>query len=1062
MVRLRPMEPADRNFLRDFFRTVSDRPLDPTDARYVPIYDSTDGDDPVQLLARAIEWTPGESVQLLSGSRGTGKSTELRRLREHLRRSGYVVVLCDIEDYLNLSTRVEVSDFLLAMVSAFSDALVKEGLLKAHPMKESYWARFSAFIPRTTAEYSEISAGAKIGLELDQTKPGDPFAVFKANLKADPTFRQKLQEKSAGHLRALINDVRNYVAECVQQIKKEHGDLTEVVLLLDSMEHIRGTSVTANEVQSSVEALFAAQSDKLHIPFLHVVYTVPQYLKIRYPNLSALYEPGGVQVVPAIKVQVKKDGSECPAGIEALKRVIAVRGDWMRLLGTPERLHSIIMSSGGHLRDLLRILAEIIRRADRLPVSDHSIESAVNQIKNGMLPIADDDAVWLARIASTNRASLAVASQLPDLARFLDTHCVLCYRNGDEWYDVHPLIRDEVMAQSLELARRTTTQIAARPESANQQRTRGKIIPKDLSISLRSMHMEHIRLFDDVTLDFTRNGVPRQFTLILAENGHGKSTVLQAIALAASGIAGANLLAGNAASFFDRRFLSGSEEAGRERGLCQIEATFDLPQDLTSLPSDLHAERAVLAAALLDGEVPGRIIPRVAGILQTGDFYDPRHALLWEVFLALHGRGEPLDVLTVAAELRAREWLHTAGGVQYLGELTDAIPAVSNSEEYARVIADLAGRRRALGAYPAATPGLPDVGPLPGVPSSLRSRLFAPPNWKQFAGSSVRQSADKTEESNPLEGVRAEDLPLWFVAGYGTGRMLPRSRSSKEPGRRSVDRLQSLFSPEPLVATGFADILADLLGQEVARAYADTLRSVLVGSATTPGLFPTQTSIRFEGLELRGKNASRGSNDLVEADRFVIRIGEHLVPLPAPWLSAGYQATVAWVADLLGQVTLEAGRVLPPAEISGLVLIDEIDLHLHPQWQVSLVPALRQIFPRLQFVVTTHSPMVLPGFRQDEIIMLSLDEAGNIQARGAPVAPALKTGSEILEWFFGIENLHPAELGQALRDYTYLASDPYRTDEEDMRMHALRARLKEADADPGWEPEPRMKPEADA
>jgi hypothetical protein len=167
-------------------------------------------------------------------------------------------------------------------------------------------------------------------------------------------------------------------------------------------------------------------------------------------------------VLPAIKVQVKKDGSECAAGIDALKKVITARGDWMRLLGTPERLHSLIMSSGGHLRDLLRILAEIIRRADRLPVSDHSIESAVNQIKNESLPIADQDAVWLARIASTNRASLAVASQLPDLARFLDTHLVLCYRNGDEWYDVHPLIREEVEAQSLDVARRAAVPGAAK------------------------------------------------------------------------------------------------------------------------------------------------------------------------------------------------------------------------------------------------------------------------------------------------------------------------------------------------------------------------------------------------------------------------------------------------------------------------------------------------------------------------------------------------------------------------------------------------------------------------
>ena len=71
--------------------------------------------------------------------------------------------------------------------------------------------------------------------------------------------------------------------------------------------------------------------------------------------------------------------------------------------------------------------------------------------------------------------------------------------------------------------------------------------------------------------------------------------------------------------------------------------------------ADLQAERAVLAAALLDGEGQERIIPRLATILRAGDFYDPRHALLWEVLLALHAHrlsfkhpvtGKTVDVRT--------------------------------------------------------------------------------------------------------------------------------------------------------------------------------------------------------------------------------------------------------------------------------------------------------------------------------------------------------------------------------------------------------------------------------
>src|SRR5216683_6746861 len=114
------LTPADREFLKNFFRSANFLPLEPTDPKYVQIYSDPElpsdrDNDPVLLLGRGIEWTPGESVQLFSGFRGTGKSTELRRLRKHLKDEGYLVALCDMQDYLNLSTPVDITDFLMAV-----------------------------------------------------------------------------------------------------------------------------------------------------------------------------------------------------------------------------------------------------------------------------------------------------------------------------------------------------------------------------------------------------------------------------------------------------------------------------------------------------------------------------------------------------------------------------------------------------------------------------------------------------------------------------------------------------------------------------------------------------------------------------------------------------------------------------------------------------------------------------------------------------------------------------------------------------------------------------------
>src|SRR5688500_6447093 len=118
------MKTEDLAFLRNFFRAVTDQPIEfKGDAnRYVPLYDTPElaPHDPVKRLARPIEFALGQSVQLFSGFRGSGKSTELHRLRKHLSESGdYKVVLCDIEDYINLSQSVDIVDFLLAVAGAF-------------------------------------------------------------------------------------------------------------------------------------------------------------------------------------------------------------------------------------------------------------------------------------------------------------------------------------------------------------------------------------------------------------------------------------------------------------------------------------------------------------------------------------------------------------------------------------------------------------------------------------------------------------------------------------------------------------------------------------------------------------------------------------------------------------------------------------------------------------------------------------------------------------------------------------------------------------------------------
>jgi hypothetical protein len=73
------------------------------------------------------------------------------------------------------------------------------------------------------------------------------------------------------------------------------------------------------------------------------------------------------------------------------------------------------------------------------------VEDAIAAARLGLLPVSTEDAVWLVKIAARRASALpnTEPGSVMRLARFLDTHWVLYFVNGDEWYDVHPLVRAE-------------------------------------------------------------------------------------------------------------------------------------------------------------------------------------------------------------------------------------------------------------------------------------------------------------------------------------------------------------------------------------------------------------------------------------------------------------------------------------------------------------------------------------------------------------------------------------------------------------------------------------------
>src|SRR5450755_1643538 len=112
-------------------------------------------------------------------------------------------------------------------------------------------------------------------------------------------------------------------------------------------------------------------------------------------------------------------------------------------------------------------------------------------------------------------------------------------------------------------------------------------------------------------------------------------------------------------------------------------------------PHSIEAERSVLGAILLTGAQSLEPIAHDER-LAADDFYRERHALVYEAMLALHHRHEPIDTLTVTTQLRQHGVLEQAGGELAVDELAGWVPAAGHARAYARIVRDLATRRRVL------------------------------------------------------------------------------------------------------------------------------------------------------------------------------------------------------------------------------------------------------------------------------------------------------------------------------------------------------------------------------
>lgn len=112
--------------------------------------------------------------------------------------------------------------------------------------------------------------------------------------------------------------------------------------------------------------------------------------------------------------------------------------------------------------------------------------------------------------------------------------------------------------------------------------------------------------------------------------------------------------------------------------------------------------------------------------------------------------------------------------------------------------------------------------------------------------------------------------------------------------------------------------------------------------------------------------------DTNEIDIIYLDKNNEHVRIPVSQLSDGYKCTISLIADIAYRMAILNPQLLDRVlvETNGIVMIDEVDLHLHPTWQKRILKDLMEIFPKVQFIVSTHAPEVINSVKRDSILIL--------------------------------------------------------------------------------------------
>lgn len=268
----------------------------------------------------------------------------------------------------------------------------------------------------------------------------------------------------------------------------------------------------------------------------------------------------------------------------------------------------------------------------------------------------------------------------------------------------------------------------------------------------------------------------------------------------------------------------------------------------------------------------------------------------------------------------------------------------------------------------------------------------------------------------------------WFAVGYGAFRRLTRSSQiivpSLEPQARFSNFITQFDEDQPLAAFERWMVYLDY---RIAKGNDnEAKRQKELGITAINKVLPHHVS--FDSVTSEG--------------RILFNIGGGKVPTIA--LSDGYRSVLALAGDIVWRLLMAFPESDDPLKEEGVVLIDELDIHLHPVWQRDIALWLQEQFPNIQFIVATHSPLVASGAGPDALTYRFFFKEGKASVEPVENIAAMNVDRILESAAFGLVSPYSPQTQAKLDQYDTLARKRIRTEKEEKEMQLLLPFMKTA------------------